>query len=227
MNRASEPLATGATTMVVARETRWLRATMVLVVALVAIAALKPWGSGSEPIRAGAVLPAIPLGEHAAVSSGETPAASPTRPPDLAEMICGQPLGWRVVASGLWQGHPSRASIALTPVAADRPIDAGIPFVVADGDRVDDLGWCSPAMGRPNDGTATVIAWRIDNGVARVLGLRRVPSSAPSRVTGLYEPDAPSAGSPWLAGRYVFRVDRTGEARASWFGVEVRIQPLR
>jgi hypothetical protein len=229
MNRARESLSPGATTIVAGRETRSLRMIVALVVALVTLAAVKPWGTGQAAMSTNISSPVIGRGEHAAVAPSETSAdAPPTRAADAAESICGQPLGWRVVSSGLWQGRPSRASIALTPVAATRPTDGRIPFVVADGDRIDDLGWCSPSAGAANDGSPRVVAWQMNVDGPRPLVLEPLAASSASRVAGLYSPSATRPGMPWLPGRYVFRVDdAAGQPGPSWFGIEVRIQPVR
>lgn len=227
MNGAPKPLAAGPTTIVAARAPRWVSVSVVLVATFVAIAAMKPWGGGAKPARTDASVPAIQLGEHAAVRTSDTFAAAPTRPPGPAEMICGRPLGWRVVSSGLWQGQPSSASIAVTPVSATRAIDGRIPFVVADGDRVDELGWCAPPTGDAQEDDATVIAWRLGEDGSETFALRPVGTASASRMAGLYTPATAPPSSPWPAGRYVFRVDRAGDAAANWFGVEVRIQPLR
>jgi hypothetical protein len=229
MNRARELLSPEATTIVTGRETRSLRMIVALVAVLVTVAAVKPWGAGTAAIRTNVSPPGIGRGEHAAAEPSETLAASPpTRASDVAESICGQPLGWRVVTSGLWQGRPSRASIALTPVAATRPTDGRIPFVVADGDRIDDLGWCSPSSDAAGSGrTVTVAAWRLDATSPRALALQPIGAPSASRA-GLYTSSADRPNTPWLPGRYVFRVDdAAGQPGPSWFGIEVRIQPVR
>src|SRR5204863_72499 len=84
-------------------------------------------------------------------------------------------------------------------------------FVVADGNRIDALGWCAPAS-RPS-GASTVSAWRITSGRAEALALAAVPGTAGS-ATGLYAGQAKrTTSSPWPAGRYVFRIDNANAVR--------------
>jgi hypothetical protein len=232
MDGQLQPKLAGATTTIVGREPRRLRASIAVGMALVAIAALKPWGSGAIPAPARAVNAAVEQRDAlGADRSGQ--AASNSRPvavvpaADPATRICGEPLGWRVVTTGLWLSRQSSASIAVNPATAAGPTDSAIPFVVADGNRIDALGWCAPASDRRPSGASTVSAWRIRSGRAQALALALVPGVA-GAATGLYAGQGNrTAGSPWPAGRYVFRIENANAATATWFGIEVRIMVAR
>src|SRR5256885_2613004 len=161
MDGQLQPTLGDATTTVVGRESRRLRVSIAVGIALVAIAALKPWGSGATPAAIRTVNAAV---DQLDAGGADAPAqaASNSRPvavippPDPATRICGEPLGWRVVTTGLWLSRQSSASIALTPVTAAGPTDSAIPFVVADGNRIDALGWCAPASDHRRPGASTV-----------------------------------------------------------------------
>src|SRR5437764_11904280 len=98
MDGQLKPTLAGATTTVVGRESRRLRASIAVGVALVAIAALKPWGSpGATPagVRAANATVGQPdaRGDDAATgaASNSRPVAV-VPPPDPATRICGEPV---------------------------------------------------------------------------------------------------------------------------------------
>ena len=231
-----EPRPEQTPTVVVAAHSRAPRNWTALVLVLLALAILKPWGSDD----AGG--PAPPWPDPAV--SRSVPGPSPT--PDLsaeglAEPLCLGPASWLVASVEQWRTHPVRVWKVIEPLAgATGPADPAIPSVPVVAYGVPALGWCAPVWGplRPV-GPVEVTAWRIVDGLPASIDLRQI---APVRLTtkfgALYGPpvscrevclspipgSSPSIAS-WLPGRYVFRYRDLGEAGTLWFAVELEQLP--
>lgn len=203
------------------------------VVALVAIAILKPWGEGSlaTTYRPIAVAPTALL---------PTPVPTEDRTADgLASAICLGAGAWEIVSLETWRTQDVRVWRAIEPArAASGPADLAIPSVPVVAHEVAALGWCAPAFGpaRPV-GPATVTAWYVRDGVATDLGLRQVqPADATTALAALYVPlttcpeqtscaplQPDPAPGPWVTGRVVFRYVDEGGMTDAWLAADLEI----
>ena len=232
----SEPLHEPPPTVVVAASSRGPRNWTVVVIAMLVLAILKPWGGGDSgrDARSQAAPAAPPL------------IAGPSPTPDLsadglAEPLCLGPGAWLVASVEQWRTHPVRVWKVIEPITnATGPANPLIPSVPVAAYSVPALGWCAPVWGplRPV-GPATVRAWRIANGPPLPIELRQVaPVSLTTPLGALYGPPggcAPACPSPapgaspgpasWLPGRYVFRYEDRGRPEVLWFAVELEQLP--
>ena len=201
-----------------------------VVVVLLLLAVLKPWGDGPSEGSGGAPPDAVrPGGPSDAPSVTESPVPTPSRDPIAA--ACLNPDGWRLATIESFGGSIIRRWQTITPVEATRPDDPDIPVGLAASDAVLAIGWCAPITGpdRPL-AIANVTVWRLDR-VGReapvpqsVGGRRGIPLSPlgaiydPPTYGAIRDPDGAEAAA-WPPGRYVFRVVHGEQAR--WLAVDV------
>lgn len=189
------------------------------------IAIWKPWAPGVVE-RAH---PLATVTELSALAPTTTPSSSPS--PDPEAIACISDVGWRVVTRDVTSGRESRSWIAVVPVAAERPGDAGVPFVRVVIGRLLGLGYCAPAN-LPFVASG-VHAWRLEpprpdgppsseppptGAASPITPLARVSAPAP-RTSDLYAP--PDGADVWAPGAYVFEVISLEPSESWWFGVEV------
>jgi hypothetical protein len=187
-----------------------------LVVGLVLVAIVKPWGSPDVPSS-----PALPAQVADASPATRTPRPSPDDRAELREH-CFDPIGWRVFAREEGDRRTTRSWKSVDPVPTARgPRDARIPSVLVAAERIPALGYCAPARhGTSPPITATLAIWRLEPDGTRVTRLR-TRRFLPSRETilgGLYAA-GPSSTDTWTSGRYVFAVRSEGYER--WWAVDV------
>jgi hypothetical protein len=205
-----------------------------LVAVLVALAILKPWGTGSPEATL------RPIAVAAPTSVPITPAPTEDRSADgLAVPICLGTGGWRIASLERWRTQDVRVWRAIEPIAsATGPLDPAIPSVPVGAIVFGGLGWCAPAFGpdRPV-GPATVTAWSVRSGVAAGLQLRQVrPLDGSTPIAALYLPltRCPESTNclpllpepvprPWDSGRIVFRYRDEGTGRVLWLAADVTI----
>lgn len=216
---------------------RWL----LLIIALVVLAVIKPWGSAGDLNDAGppgvAQLGGVGAGSSG-LSLGQTSPPSPgqrDRIQALGVSFCLESRLWLVASVERWRDQHIRVWRAMEPaVGPIGPEDSTIPIVSVVSDGVTELGWCAPTVGADaSPGSVDITVWRRSASIAAALN---VESSRPasrfaldrSSFGDLYRPPttAPSPDSEvWPSGTYVFRYRRDGQVR--WFGVEVETRPAR
>ncbi|MBI2781094.1 MAG: hypothetical protein HYX55_04770 [Chloroflexi bacterium] len=205
------------------------------VAALVGLAILKPWGTGS-PRTTPAPRPVT------SVAAVVTPAPTEDRSADgLAAPICLGTGAWRVATLERWPTQDVRVWRAIEPIqTAGGPTDPSIPSVPIVAVELTGLGWCAPSYGPDVPvGPVTVSAWSVTGGVATELALRQVrPADGTTPIAALYLPltrcpeptvcipllPAPVPGS-WTTSRVVFRWIDGGAGRTAWFAAEIQILP--
>jgi hypothetical protein len=179
-------------------ETRRLYTLIGVLVAVIVVLLVRPWGDGSpRPPSSAAPVPAATRSTSAS-------------PPPLVfdgplDVICGSPSGWRAATLQDWPGRqtPIRSWIAITPVPATGPTDVSIPFAPIATGRVTAIGYCAPmdAADQPPPAT-TVSLWVLDRGAGVPLALVPLEPPTPDVLGGLWLPPAdlvapaPSAGPP-------------------------------
>jgi hypothetical protein len=206
-----------------------------VVLALVALAVLKPWGVAApfETAR-----PFVPEPTITVV----TPAPTEDRTADgLASPICLGTGGWRIATLERWETQDVRVWRAIEPIAtATGPLDPAIPSVPVVAIEVTALGWCAPAFGEHRPlGPAIVTAWSVVGEVATPLQLRQVrPVDGSTPMAALYLPVSvcpeatnclPLLPSPaprrWASERVVFRYVDGGGSGEAWLAADVTILP--
>jgi hypothetical protein len=192
-----------------------ISAAMWVVAAFVVIAVVKPWGGGG---RSAATL-APQLGAPLEVASAPTEDRSAI---GLAMPVCLGTGAWRVATLETWRERDVRVWRAIEPVTeATGPLDVAIPAVPVVADLLSGLGWCAPAFGDDEPvGPATVRAWLVVGGVARVVALRQVqPADGVTPIAALYVPQ----GGAWTTGRVVFQYRDDGTGTVRWFAADLQV----
>ncbi|HTK45946.1 MAG TPA: hypothetical protein VL749_11410 [Patescibacteria group bacterium] len=202
---------------------RAVRRGVLIVVGLLGLAMVKPWGGAEAP-------PERPPTQTVARA---TPVARPPESP--ISSICHESSSWRVATEGSFVGSQIREWGFVVPVAADSPTNPLIPFVVFSFSRLRALGYCAPAdPGRSLD--LQVVVFRLDDsGASTAVAVERearTPMSsaaglfsiADSVVTGPRASPGPEPAASWPPGRYVFAL-RGPDFGEIWFGAAIR-QPV-
>lgn len=191
-----------------------------LIVAVVALGVLKPWGAGPQSVTAPIAVArpsAVTAESPAPVGStvaGPAPAGDDGGP-------CSWGMAWRLFTAESSDVGPVETWYGIQPLEASGPTDPRIEVVRIHSTSVGQLGYCS--VSRPSSihilGTQ---AWRLlPGGKAQPVLLAPAPGAAPS------DPDAgviyapPSAGA-WPTATYVFGVHlATTPWSEEWFAVEI------
>jgi hypothetical protein len=206
----------------------------IVVVAILALAVLKPWGAPGDSGQAADAGLASSAPADAPASPVPTPSATP---PGLGVPSgqCFPGTDWRVYALQVDEGRLLQHWLSIEPVSAADPRDPAVPFVGVVTDRLLALGFC---VGSRPDGLPSltgVRAWALRGGPAVPIVLDPLVAYMP------HEPDLgavfrPPTASPapssaavavaWPPGRYVFAV-REGSTDGGewWFGVEIDDAP--
>jgi hypothetical protein len=188
----------------------------------IAIALLKPWGSGAAPQSDSAAQPAAPA-PIVVAALAPIPTAAPR-----AYGACDYGPAWRLLTIGQNAGRLVETWYSADPVHALGPTDSSIPVVRMYSDGLRELGYCAvtqPVGPRP---VLAVEAWRLVPGDP--------PESIPLVRTSRFAPTDPNvgalyaapvslggmAGVAWPPGHYVLVV-RYGPQplEADWFSVAV------
>jgi hypothetical protein len=200
----------------------------VVLVGVIAVMLVKPWG---EPV-APATAVATPEGRAAAVLPPR-PVPTPAREISGVERLCYEPSSWWLAAIVRWPGQTVQTRELLPAARAQSPLDPAIPFEAIHSSRVQAIGYCAPVAGTerpPND--ATVAVWRLDQRGAVQIQPPTVPEMGGSILGRLWSPPpGPVATLPpadprntadatWPTGRYVITI-QAGGAYSRWLGVEV------
>jgi hypothetical protein len=188
---------------------------MWLVAAFVVVAVLKPWGGGGPA--------SATLHPELAAPVEVTPEPTEDRSATgLAVSVCLGAGAWRVATLETWRERDVRVWRAIEPVSeASGPLDPAIPAVPVVADLLSGLGWCAPAFGPDQPvGPATVQAWHVGDGRARVVPLRQVqPVDGVTPIAALYVPE----DGAWTSGRVVFLYRDAGTGGARWFAADLQV----
>ena len=193
-----------------------------IVVALIGVALVKPWGAPPSS-------PPVPPRPVAVATPEVTPTPRPGTEMDVVASFCLEPSGWRVYSAEHWGGQRVRSWTAVTPVtSATGPTDPRIPLIPVVSQAVLAIGFCSPVVG-PEAPPATAMDQIYQLKTATVGGKRVVRADAVSptriapaeRASYLGAAYGPLSGSSWTDGVYIVRIEGGGYTR--WFGIQVEI----
>ncbi|MCJ7710085.1 MAG: hypothetical protein MUQ32_04560 [Chloroflexi bacterium] len=211
---------------------RRLYALIGLLIGVIAILVVHPWGGGSDPSSLGVPRPARPQASSitgAPDAAGSTPGEGsdgfPFDPVADLSATCGAPSGWRAATLQTWAGRssPIRSWMAIEPVEASGPLDSRIPFARVWTDRVVALGYCAPpaAEQRPPL-TAVASLWLLTAAGPTMVDRRLLEPSSPNALGALWQPgpDVASDGA-WPPGRYVVEIDSPTGTFRRWLGIQV------
>jgi hypothetical protein len=202
---------------------------------VIVVLAIRPWGDGSAPAPSGVAQATAPGAVATRPSGGPVTASeAPVGPGADLDITCGSPSGWRAATLQAWAGRsrPIRSWIAIEPVAASDPLDPAIPFAPVATGVVTAIGYCAP-LGDDQRPPATAVAslWALRDGSAVPLTLLPLEPDAPDALGGLWlrppevpgpeEPATGSAASLFPPGRYVVELATPGGAYHRWLGIEI------
>jgi hypothetical protein len=211
----------------------WSTRAAVLIVLLVGVSVLRPWGDGQPASAAGPAgsvpgrSPVSADGSAAGLPAGDpdtVPSAAPTpaRTPGPTEIACPVAVSRLVTLDRLGQ-WTVRTWMPAAPAEATGPLDPAIPTIALDSQDVLGIGFClveggtsavdGPVLSAdPARRVGLVRAWVVQGAAASPLAL--VPIRPASDMPGfalLYRPDDGLArASPWAAGRYVLSIGSVG-----------------
>jgi hypothetical protein len=191
-----------------------------LVIAVVVIGLLKPWGGGpaasTTPIIAARASAFPGLQPSAAAVTASSPAAAGANGGP-----CSWGMAWRLFTAESSDIGPVRTWYGLQPLEASGPTDPRIEILRIHSASIGQLGYCSVTWPGPTHILGTQ-AWRlVPGGPAQPVLLAPALGTAPSDPDAgvIYEP--PSAG-PWPAATYVFGIHlATTPSSEEWFAVEI------
>jgi hypothetical protein len=220
---------------------RRLYAVIAVLLVVIVVLAIRPWGGDGGPPREGNV---------AQPSAGRPASATP--PPDASagaeptpgavaaglDETCGSPSGWRAATLQDWAGRstPIRSWIAIEPVTASGAADPAVPFAPVATGIVTAIGYCAPLGDAERPPAASVASlWAVRDGQAIPLSLLPLEPSSPDALGGLWrrppevtdEPVAPgqsptvAPADVWPPGRYVVELAAPGGDYHRWLGIEI------
>ena len=200
-----------------------MRRGVLLVIGLLGVAMVKPWGGAEAP-------PERPSTQAVARA---TPVPRPPESP--ISSICHESSSWRVATEGSFVGSQIREWGFVVPVAADSPSDPLIPFVVFSFTRLRVLGYCAPADPEQSLDLHVVVFRLDDSGTSTAVAVEREARTPMWSAAGLFSiahsagagPRAspgPEPPASWPPGRYVFAL-RGPDFGEIWFGAAIR-QPV-
>ncbi|HEY2887826.1 MAG TPA: hypothetical protein VGJ17_04375 [Candidatus Limnocylindrales bacterium] len=191
-----------------------------LIVAVVALGVLKPWGAGPQLITA----PITAARPSAATAASPAPVAvtvASAAPARDDSGPCSWGMAWRLYTAESSDVGPVRTWYGIQPLEASGPTDPRIEVVRIHSASVGQLGYCSVSRPAPIHILGTQ-AWRLVPG-----GNAQPVLLAPALGADESDPDAgviyapPSAGA-WPAATYVFGVHlATTPWSEEWFAVQI------
>ena len=204
-----------------------------LVVILLVLAIVKPWGSnGVPPVSPAAADRAGTNPASVETTAQRTPAADAVSADAAVQSICFNPLSWRVATVERWRDQTIRVWRAIEPRAvATGPEDGRVPITPLVSEGVIELGWCAPVDGAVRlAGHAVVEVWhRTPTGAQPVTMTSQRPGPGTSPYGALYGSPAAAVSAAsvvtlWNDGTYVFH-QRAPNGDDSWFGVDLERRP--
>lgn len=204
---------------------RPLGAAVAVMVLLLVLLVVKPWGGVASLPRASA-----DPGQSADPQERATRAPAPTpdaiRQDILDRRQCQAHDAWQLITMERTGQTRTRSLISVDPVRADDPTDPRIETHVFYAAQLRAIGYCVPST-QPHDIAAyraAVLLWRVDSpDQASVIKDTVVVDSSLASVGEVYL--APRAGrgasSGWTPGRYVFEIQGPKLSGASdWFAIQ-------
>jgi hypothetical protein len=203
-------------------------AAVAVMVALVAVAFLKPWPSDGTEVPQATATPsriglASPSAGHAA------PIALPTMALDPPATACYVDSGWRVCMLGDSAGREIQTWLfgtARRPAAATVTPTTPAVLVVTRGGA--GLGLYAPRSSMERlTGPSVVSAWQIreETGVTSWIALQQVASigtyDVPAGAVYRPPPEGLGSGDRWPTGRYIVRLQAPTGGWERWFGMRV------
>jgi hypothetical protein len=222
---------------------RRLRAVIVLLVAVIVVLVLRPWGdSGASHQSApgASTRPAVGV----AAASGAPGTGAKARPtaasmaPETApggasgrEVSCGAPDGWRATTVQVWPDRvlPVRSWIAIDPVEAGGPQDRSIPLAPVAANRITLIGYCAPLAARLQPPAGSIVTlWSLVSSEPTELTQISVDPTTLYRQGVLWRPAPELAAIPreggttaWPPGRYVIEIADPERTFDRWLGLEI------
>ena len=217
-------------------------AVLVLVVAAVVLAVLKPWTALDEPVPTRRPSPTASLAAVLPPTSGSPAASSPTPVPSPRDPRAFRCLGgrhWTLVTDEAQGSRELRSWIRIDPlIGATGPDDPGIPWTRVGADAVRAIGVCLPnAPSLPGAspvpdaaGTTIVVRRPRDSAWPARWGWEEVPVvpwAGDMSVLGgaMVAPAgggvASDEGAPWPVGGYVVEVRPGSVGPSAWFGLRI------
>lgn len=206
---------------------------VILTIAILTLAVLKPWGGGvdaSRPVPSdrSSAAPA----DFAAATPGLPPPSSTTQPGyDAPGGQCYPSSEWRLFALEMNTGRRLRTWLSIEPGSASNPEDRAVPFVHLVTDRLLALGFCVGSRSAGAPATLDARAWTLASaGAALPVPLAPLAAYMPrqAELGAVYLPPRSTsrAAAGWSPGRYVFAVRLgPGDTDLHWFGVDVIVAP--
>jgi hypothetical protein len=189
-----------------------------LIVAIIAIGLLKPWGGGPQPATStglAAQLPSSPARSPALVATSSPVASGDPGGP------CSWGMAWRLFTAETSDVGPVRTWYGLQPLPASGPADPRIEVVRIHSSAIGALGYCSISRPGPIHILGTE-AWRLVPGSPP-----RPMALTPAIGAGPLAPDTgviygPPSAPAWPAATYVFGIHlATTPWSEEWFAVQI------
>lgn len=205
-------------------------AVLLLILAVLALGLLKPWGAGPASVGSASVGRLAPPSATSAEVPGRSlplavPAGASPDPNSTAGGPCSYGLAWRLFTAEASDVGPIHTWYGLVPVQASGPTDPRIKVVLIHSTTIGQLGYCNLTI----PGSTRVVgtrAWRLVPGdVAQALVLEPVSgSSSVDPASGvIYAPPGVTGPSGvWAPAEYVFALRfATNPATEAWFAVDI------
>ncbi len=171
---------------------RRLYAVIAVLLVVIVVLAIRPWGDDGGPPREGDV--AQPSAGRPAPTTPPPDASAGAEPTPGAvaaglDETCGSPSGWRAATLQDWAGRstPIRSWIAIEPVTASGAADPAVPFAPVATGIVTAIGYCAPLGDAERPPAAAVASlWAVRDGQAIPLSLLPLEPSSPDALGGLW-----------------------------------------
>lgn len=190
---------------------------LALIIAVVALGLLKPWGSDAPP-STGPVAARPPASQPASPGAAAVASLAPLTD---AGGPCSWGIAWRLFTTETSSVGPIQTWYGLQPLAASGPDDPGIEVIRIHSAAIGALGYCSVSRPGPIHILGTQ-AWRL------VPGARPQPVALqPAIGAGPLAPDTgviyrPPSSPAWPPATYVFGVHlATTPWSEEWFAVQI------
>jgi hypothetical protein len=206
-----------------------------LIVVVIAVGLVKPWGSGAatSPPITGPV--GAPTGAAASTAIGASapalitsPAGSSTRPSNISGP-CYYGLAWRLFTAETSSVGPIHTWYGIQPLQANGPTDPRIRVIKIHSSAIGQLGYCPVTLPNGPIHVLETRAWELVPGkTPRPIVLARAAGTAPANPDDgvIYLPPAAHNGYPepvWAPSVYVFVVRlATAPVNEEWFAVDIR-----
>jgi hypothetical protein len=212
---------------------RRLYAVIAVLLGVIVVLAIRPWGDDAQAPASGDVAQATPATVDTPAGSDSTSSTPPSAGPEaVLDVTCGSPSGWRAATLQAWLGRsqPIRSWIAIEPVDATSALDPSIPFAPVATGVVTAIGYCAP-LGDDERPPAVAVAslWALAGDHAIPLTLLPLEPATPDALGGLWLRPAEVTGDSvaggnadlWPPGRYAIELASPGGDYHRWLGIEI------